>query len=519
VTRHRVVRTALPTLLAVTALAMASCAGEPSTAPSGAAGGGSAEAPTDLTIGSSQKILSLDPDHAADGYSEGIVHLLGGNLYELGPDEQVRPLLVTSGSASADRRTWEFELKNGLQFSDGTPLTAEDVKATIERAKNDETNVYAGFVEPISGVDAPTATTVTMHLSRPYPSLPTVLSQPEMTILPKHGLAKGPSFFDAPISAGPFMLSSWGGGPTAVLVRNPHYVGEPPAVDRLTFQTIEDFNARFAQVQSGQLDFATDIPARLLENPPAGLVAALTPHYGFVTLPLNVNSAPLNDVNVRRAIGKAVDRQQINATAWGGKTTPIAGFWPSTMSGYDETISTSRDVTGAKAALQGTACQNGCRINFMYSTANPWAEPTATVVAQNLKDIGIDVALEKLDDATFNERLGGLDYQMAASFLYDYNDVPDGMLRYALTADGGLNANYSGFQPGLDVQQAVTKAITQEGAARNDALAELNRLFLEYQPFVTVSDYAVGSVSRYAPSVVKSNEAGFIDISRRGSQP
>jgi ABC-type transport system substrate-binding protein len=355
-----------------------------------------------------------------------------------------------------------------------------------------------------------------MHLSRPYPSLPTVLSQPEMTILPTEGLAKGKSFFNAPVSAGQYTLESWGGSPKAVLVRNPNYAGDPPAVARVTFQTIDDFNTRFSQVQSGQLDFATDIPSRLLAHPPSGLVGALTPHYGFTTLPLNVNSPPLDDVGVRKAISKAVDREQLNNTVWNGETTPIAGFWPSTMSGYDDSISTARDLDGARADLKGTPCESGCTIRMMYSAANPWAEPTATIVAQNLKDIGIDIKLQKVDDATFNERLGGIDFQIAESFLYDYNDVPDGMLTYAMTADGGLSANFTGFKPGKDIQAAVHAAITEDGEARKRAISDINTLFLKYEPFITLSDYAVGSISRYAPSVVKTNEAGFIDVARKG---
>jgi peptide/nickel transport system substrate-binding protein len=488
--------------------------GTPATA---VTGNGQTEVPNELTIGSAQKILTLDPDLAADGYSEGIIHLLGGNLYELGGDQQVHPLLATSSSVTKNGLKWTFRLKPDLKFSDGTALTSEDVKATIERASTDDSNVYIGFVAPIERVEAPAPTTVVMHLARPYPSLPTVLSQPEMTILPTEGLARGKKFFNAPVSAGQFKLESWGGSPRAVLVRNPHYAGDPPAVEKVTFQTIEDFNARFAQVRSGQLDFATDIPARLLAHPPSGLVGGLTPHYGFTTLPLNVNSAPLDEVGVRKAISKAIDRHQLNETVWNGDVTPIAGFWPSTMSGFDKSIPTERDVEGAKADLKGTACEHGCAVRFMYSAANPWAEPTATIVAQNLKDVGIDVKFEKVDDATFNERLGGIDFQIAESFLYDYNDVPDGMLTYAMTADGGLSANFTGFKPGKDIQAAVERAITKGGAARTAALADVNALFQQYQPFVTLSDYAVGSISRYDPSVVKSNEAGFIDVARKGA--
>jgi hypothetical protein len=103
------------------------------------------------------------------------------------------------------------------------------------------------------------------------------------------------------------------------------------------------------------------------------------------------------------------------------------------------------------------------------------------------------------------------------SFIYDYNDVPDGLLTYALTADGGLRANFTGFEPAPDIQQAVKQAITEDGAARREALADINALFCLYQPFVTLSDYAVGSISRYAPSVVKLDAAGFLDVA--GGQP
>jgi peptide/nickel transport system substrate-binding protein len=512
---------ALLVLLALGGLAaLAGCGGGTAVTGAGGSGGGetgSTEVPSALTIGSAQKILTLDPDQAADGYSEGIVHLLGGNLYELGPKGAVVPLLAASKSVSGDGLTWTFTLKPGLKFSDGSPLTSEDVVDTIDRANADKANLYLGFVAPIVKAEDPSPTEVVFHLSRPYPSLPAVLSQPEMTILPSEGLKEGESFFQEPVSAGQYMLKSWGGGPKAVLVANPNYAGTPPAVEQLTFQTIEDFNARFAQVQSGQLDFATDIPSRLLANPPAGLHGELSPHYGFVTLPLNVNSAPLDEVGVRRAISAAIDREQINETAWNGEITSLAGFWPSTMSGYDRGISTEQNLAAAEADLKGTACENGCTIHFMYSAANPWAEPTATIISQNLKEIGIEIELERVDDATFNTRLGEIDFQVAISFLYDYNNVPDGLLTYAMTADGGLQANFTGFEPGPDIQKTVTTALTQGGAARTEALAQINTLFGKYQPFVTLSDYAVGSISRYAPSVVKSNAAGFIEVARRGS--
>jgi peptide/nickel transport system substrate-binding protein len=472
--------------------------------------------PRELTIASAQKILTLDPDLAADGYSESIVHLIGGTLFELSAGE-VRPLLAQSKSVSPDGLTWTFELKPELKFSDGTALTSKDVQATFERIKNDKLNVYVGFIAPIEHITAVGPTQIVMQLSRPYPSLPIILSQPEMSILPIAGLARGKAFFDSPIFAGSYKLLSWGGSAKAVLVRNRYYAGAAPGIEQLTFQTIEDFNARYAEVVSGQVDVATDIPSRLLSHPPGDIVAAMTPRYGFITLPLNVHRAPLDEIGVRKAIAKAIDRQQINRTVWQGRATPIAEFWPSTMSGYDKSYSTDRDLTGAKIDLKGTSCEDGCTVHFTYSPVNPWSEPIVTVVAQNLADIGLKVQMERVDDATFNARLDASEFEIAVSFVYDYNDVPDGLLTYALMADGGLRANFTGFQPTPDIERTMKQAVTQDGAARREALAEINTLFCQYQPFITLSDYAVGSISRYAPSVVKINSAGFLDVA--GGQP
>jgi peptide/nickel transport system substrate-binding protein len=468
--------------------------------------------PANLSIGFAEKIVTLDPDQAVDQTSLAALHLIDGNLYALAADGKVAPLLVDSATTSNDGLTWTFTLKSGLVFSDGEPLTSADVAATFRRAKADKSNGYAGFVAPITTIDTPSPTVAVFRLSRPYPSLPTILSQPEMTIYPSARLARGTSFFNAPVSAGPFKLTSWGGSPTAVLIRNPHYAGKMPSVSSVELKTVADFNTRLAQVESGALDFAYDIPPSILPRVPKTLVSALTPLYGFISIPLNNTKAPLDEVGVRKAISAAIDRNQLNQTVWNGKSAPLSGFWPSTMSGYDASEPHDVDLTRARTDLVGTSCQHGCTISLLYSSADTWADPTATIIAQNLQKIGITVQLDKADDATVNDRLGSESFQMAATFLYDYNDVPDGLLTYALTEDGGLNANFTGFKPPPDVQQAVTTAITTGGAARRAALAETNRLFVKYQPFVTLLTHMVGTVSRLRPNLVSLDSAGFVDI-------
>jgi len=231
-----------------------------------------------------------------------------------------------------------------------------------------------------------------------------------------------------------------------------------------------------------------------------------------VSLDTNTTKPPLNQVGVRKAISDAIDRRQIVATAFNGQTTPIAGFWPSTMSGYDKNIQVTPNLAAARAALRGTSCARGCTIQLLYSSADPWPNATAAVIAQNLAAIGITVQQDEADDATVNQDLLNEKYQMGLGFLFDYNNIPDGMLTYAMNINGGLNDNFSGWKPPASVSKVVTQAITQGGSARRTALSEINQLFRQYQPFITICTYSAGFVSRYATSVVTIGSSGFVDV-------
>jgi peptide/nickel transport system substrate-binding protein len=504
-------RQVLVAACAIGLLATACTTGGKLTGP-GSTGAGLTTVPAQLTIGSPQKILTLDPALAADGYSEGVLREIGANLYELGGGGRIFPLLVKSARVSANGLTWTFKLRPGLVFSNGWSLTSADVRATFYRERADKSNVYAGFFTPIASIATPRPTMVVFRLTRPYPSLPTLLSQPEMTILPARGLAEGSRFFNAPVSAGPYKLVSWGGGPTAVLVRNADYAGPKPLVQRLIYTYVPDSSTRLAEVQSGQLDLAMLIPSRLLSGVRAPLVAGMTAHFGFVSLDTNTTKPPLNELGVRKAISDVIDRRQIVATAFNGQTTPIAGFWPSTMSGYNKNIQVTPNLAAARAALRGTSCAHGCTIQLLYSSADPWSSATAAVIAQNLAAIGITVQQNEADDATVNQDLLSEKYQMGLGFLFDYNNIPDGMLTYAMNINGGLDDNFSGWRPPASVSKVVTQAITQGGGARRAALSEINHLFRQYQPFVTICTYSAGFVSRYASSVVTIGSSGFVDV-------
>jgi peptide/nickel transport system substrate-binding protein len=440
------------------------------------------------------KPSSFDPLHATSFQDVSIVHLYGGFLYEQRASDEPVPGLASEAKTSPDDLTWTFTLRDGLKFSDGTPLTSADVKATIERGLKDETNAYAAFFTPIKAVTAPDPQTVVFKLSRPYPSLLTTLGAPEFAILPADRLNEE-KFFNKPVSAGLYTLESQIDDDPLVFAANPNYWGTAPLVNEISFVTLPDSNTRLAQVQSGQVDIAMDLPAALSEQVQDPARASVVPLYGAWTLNFNNEKAPFDSVGVRRAISLAVDRAQISTNVYQDKVKPLKGLWPSTMAGYDESISTDVDLDGAKAALAGTQCESGCKVSLLYSPDAPDQVPMSLIIKDNLEEIGIDVTLDAAEYPTFLSRKYEGKYEMAFTILTDYSPVPDGLLIYGLLSDGGLFADYSRYSsPKMD--GLVNTALESGGDERAGALSQIGDLFLEDVPYINLTEAPMVVASR-----------------------
>lgn len=502
------------------------CAGLATVALSGCAGAPAQSSVTDtprlVTVAVGAKPATLDPDLAGSITDADAVHLIAGTLFNLRGSGVSSPGLASGVHVSADGLTQTYSLRPELRFSDGSPLTAQDVVATFERSMHDKSNTQAGFLKPVTGVSAPDAHTVVFRLSRPYPSFRTILGYPAFAILPakdlnpSKGTAKG-NFFADPVSAGPYKLLSWGGGLTETFVVNPYYWGPKPLVHTVRFVTIPDFNTSLNELRSGQVDFSMALPPSMLPalDHMSGIHALAVKAYGFSALFMNDSRPPLNDVRVRRAISLAVNRDEIAKNVFSGKNTPIAGFWPSIMTGYDPSISTRPDVARAKQLLAGTQCAHGCSIKLVYETADqPWAAQAVVIIQNNLAAIGIKVQLAQVDAVTEVADIGGEKYQMSLYGLYDSANVPDGLAAWGLLKSGGLNSLFSGYNSPR-MNQLVAQADESTGSARQTALREINVLFGQDQPFVPIADWLDVSASRLPQSILSTGASNFVDVGVR----
>jgi peptide/nickel transport system substrate-binding protein len=477
--------------------------------------------PAQVTVAFAAGMSSLDPDLAVDVQEINAEGLIGEGLYEFryGTASTPEPGLAQSASVSANQLTWTFKLRPDLEFSNGASLTASDVAATLNRDITNSANIWADFTAPMKSASAPNPTTVVLALRQPYPNLKTILAESGFAILPASAY-KNPStssYWDHPISAGPYEMQSWTGGNTAVMVANPHYWGPKPLIHTVIFTTISDSSTAEAELQTGEIDMAEDLPMSTepqLEGE-NGIIWKLQQTYGVYGFALNDDTAPFNNADVRKAVSDALDRQTMNNLLWQGYAKPISGFWPTTMKGYDPSLPVKQNLTEARALLKGTPCAQGCKVTITYDPSNgPWAELGSEIAANELSSIGIHASLVGVDDTTWNDTvLSAKDYQMGFTYMYDFANIPNGMLEYDALPTSYFRAFYSNWDnPALD--GVINKADESAGAAELGAIQEVGTLFDQDQPFVTVATWNDMWAQRVSSKFIDVEPTDQVEVAR-----
>lgn len=458
--------------------------------------GKAAAPPAEFKIGLAEQFRDLDPDTALQNDELEIINLIGGTLTQYSADgTKIEPGLAASWKVNPAGTKYTFKLRPNLKFSDGSPLSASDVKASFNRYMTDKKNANVGLFSAIKSVSAPNATTAVINLNGPSGSFLFLVAQPNFIISPAVGLAKPKTFYQKPISAGQYMIKSFSPS-TTVLVRNPHFYGKKRAIPQIRFIYVKDTNTRIIQVKSGQLDFAQNIPLNTASQLSGKSTAVYTSLYGGFYFYTNIREGILANVNVRQAISLAVDRQQLSTTVWGGKAKPLYSFYPSTMVPYHmDTVAKGPDVAKAKSLLAGTPCASGCTIDLIVRSDASYYADMAAIVQQNLDQIGIKLNLQSVDASTAGDNEYKGKFQMALGGLTDYADIPDGFLVYGLQSDGGIYGLFAGYDS-QEMDDLIVTAKAKVGKERMTAMTAINNLYAKDLPSIPLLDWVAVSGQR-----------------------
>lgn len=366
-------------------------------------GGGASAAGRSLTLGVRADVTGFfpNPPVANEGYTQDI----NWNIFEglSGFDGQYRLVpAVAERWQTPDPLTYVFELRKGERFSDGSPLTAADVVASIETHRA-QAWVFRDFLQAIESVRAEGDRRVVIRTRAPYPILLSKL--PWGMILPSSALRTRPV---PPIGTGPYRLESWAPGRAFVLRRNPHYRGTPPPFEVARFLIEPDGQRRLALLRSGRVDVVDHAPLEALvalrQDP--SLRVYTGPGNRVLYLAMRSDVPPFSDARVRAAFDLAIDRSELISRALGGQGLPASQIVPQSVAGYDPSLMVTRaDRERARELLALAGHARGLVVR-LDGTNNRYTNDRQILaeVARQLALVGVRVEVQAQDKQRFFER-------------------------------------------------------------------------------------------------------------------
>lgn len=445
----------------VAALALTACA------PGGASN------TSDQAAGPAQRggaITALIPD-PIDGWDPGLA-IQAASWQVL--KEVSEPLLritddglgVEAGLAStwvydAEAMTVTVTLQEGAAFSDGTPVTSEDVRFSAEQWKAGP--LYGPTYGTLDSVATPDPNTAVFQLNTPDSSFVPLLAWVTSAIMPKDfGGKTAEEFFAKPIGAGPFEIESESPGEEIVLVRNPHYyAADEVYLDSVTYRVVSDNNQRLVQLQGGAADLIERIPPDLAPQVTGVLTEEASASVSVIGF--NAGASPTDSADFRRAVSLAVDRGVLISSIYGGHAKPNNGLLSTLLPGSPGASSDwqKRDVDAAKKALAASG-YDGSPVEFLVDSGRGIDLLAAQAIQPMLEEAGITTDIVTVDSGTFLSRLSAGDTEMFIGNYSAGSPTVNDPLGFLLVT-GTL---FTGFQPEslLPAMGAVSAATTPADA-------------------------------------------------------
>jgi len=460
-----------------------------------------------LRMGVGSQVTSLDPHFHNISPNTGFGQQVFDTLVQTDPNGRPRPGLAESWRPVGED-IWEFRLRPGVKFQNGSDFTADDVAFTLERVPNvpNSPGLFTAYTQGIRSVEVVDPLTVRMHTDGPAPLVPVKLAQVMMLDRQTHEGASTEDFNSGrlAIGTGPFKVVEHRPGSLVVLARNDAYWGEKPAWSRVEYRMMTNDAARTAALLAGDIDVIDTVPTtdveRLRHNERVKLAAIdslrlvylsfdhlRTDGTPFVTGPSGekLDRNPLRDQRVRQALSLAVDRQAIASRVMEGIATPTGQFMPPGTSGYTPDIPVPAvQLEEAKRLLAEAGYPKGFRIT-LHGPNDRYQNDARIVqaVAQMWTRIGVPTAVDVAPYASF---IGKASRQEFSAFLVSWGsstgEAGTGLLATMGTFDrsrgmGAVNrARYS--NPAFD--EKVLAALHElDEERREDLMREATRIAMK----------------------------------------
>mgnify|MGYP000982038712 FL=1 len=474
---------------------------------------------------------TLDPalNSAVDGGNMLIT--LFETLLIIDQDNKVQPGQAEKYEVSPDGLTWTFTMRDGLKWSDGTELNAKDFEYTFKRIA--DTNVAAPYAETVIGmiegykeaIDSKNpeklnvkasddGKTLTIKLAYPCSYFDKIVAFGTMSPVQKATVEKnGDSWATKPetyVCNGPYTIAEWTPSEKIVCKKNENYKGgwdsSKIVNDKLTFLLLEDSSASYTAYTGGTAQLIKDVPTEEIPTLKKDKKDEFNvdPILGTYYLSMNLNKAPFNNKNVRKALSLAIDRDYVANTVMQGTYTPAYNYVGTGVDDVDpgKFLENSKAANGgktyisedykanleeAKKALAEAGYPEGKGFpTITYSTNDTgYHKALAEYLQQVYKDLGITMNIDIVDWSSFTPKRRAGEYEMARNgWVMDYNDASN-MIELFTSTNGNNDGKYN--NPAFD--KAMNDSKVADKTAHFAALHEAEKIVSEDYGFIPVAYY------------------------------
>lgn len=375
-----------------------------------------------LVIAQDTKVQTFDPQIVYDntvritrGVYETLVSLRGSTA-------EIVPKLATSWAATPDARQWTFKLRPGVRFHDGTELTSEAVKVSIERLIKINRGFAYAIKPVVAGIATPDPLTVRFDLTGPDAAFLAKLASISggLIVSPKalREHAGGDDLAQAwlkehAVGTGPYLLESWDKGQQQVTLRQfPEYWGgwQGSHFKRIIFKIVSEASTQRLMIEKGEADVATivapDLIDALAKQP--GITVTESPTMRIFYIAMHCQREPLKDVKIRQALSYAFDYAGAKQAIFNDKLAPLNGPLPDNDPAHRTTAKPYHlDMAKARQVLSESSRPNGgFTLSCFLFQGDPTFRKAAEILQAHLKDLNIQVTIQELASPVLLEKAG-----------------------------------------------------------------------------------------------------------------
>ncbi|WP_209374436.1 ABC transporter substrate-binding protein [Brevibacterium renqingii] len=435
--------------------------------------GSEAEEKDSMSIAFTAEPVNLDfTSTSGVAIPEALMENVYESLVRLDEEGEIQPALAEDWSLSEDRKTYTFDLRRNVTFSNGADLTSEDVKFSYERVQNDWKNALKSKMDIVESIETPDEHTVEIELERPSNTWLFNLTSLVGAVFDTEGTT---DLANEAIGTGPFAIEEFTRGQSIDFAARDDYWGEKPALKTVEFKYFKDAVSASNALKSGEIDLVSNLQAPELagefQSDDYQIVSGTT--NGEVVLSMNNAEGIFKDKKAREAVMHAVDRKAVLDTAWAGYGELIGSMVPPTDPYYEDLTGVWEYDPKKAEKLVSEAGIKGEEFTFTVPNL-PYAKAISEIVSAQLEEVGLKAKIKTQEfpavwlDKTFTEH----DFDMSVInhaeprdiltvFSHDYYIGYDdsSIKKIAKKADTGTEEDY------ISGMKEIARTITDDAAS------------------------------------------------------